>query len=121
MSIIKHVTLQKIVAHDFRYDLRIIPLSALPTTITKQLGYLLSPRAVREQVKGTCNLTWGINQCSSHYKVICVRGGKRRKTVKSPLNPTNLEPESSSTQVQLQNMRLNGSFMMHALVQSFYY
>ena len=29
MSIIKHVTLQKIVAHDFRYDLRIndLPLN----------------------------------------------------------------------------------------------
>ena len=26
MSIIKHVTLQKIVAHDFRYDLRILDL-----------------------------------------------------------------------------------------------
>ena len=30
MSIIKHVTLQKIVAHDFRYDLRIIILYYLP-------------------------------------------------------------------------------------------
>ena len=28
MSIIKHVTLQKIVAHDFRYDPRTIPESA---------------------------------------------------------------------------------------------
>ena len=29
MSIIKHVTLQKIVAHDFRYDLRRIPKRVL--------------------------------------------------------------------------------------------
>jgi len=26
LSIIKHVSLQKIVAHDFRYDLRILPI-----------------------------------------------------------------------------------------------
>ena len=34
MSIIKHVTLQKIVAHDFRYDLRIIHDSTIALALT---------------------------------------------------------------------------------------
>ena len=37
MSIIKHVTLQKIVAHDFRYDPRMIPSGPKNTNIRQQL------------------------------------------------------------------------------------
>ena len=35
MSIIKHVTLQTIVAHDFRYDLRILCFSILRRVVQK--------------------------------------------------------------------------------------
>ena len=43
MSIIKHVTLQKIVAHDFRYDLRIIAVNTDSMTgcQTSKLGIFL--------------------------------------------------------------------------------
>ena len=45
MSIIKHVTLQKIVAHDFRYDLR----SCFPRSFRFFLSFWASPSSVSKK------------------------------------------------------------------------
>ena len=50
MTIIKHVTLQKIVAHDFRYDPRI--LRYFPHTATSEL---LRPTALHRTYSQTPN------------------------------------------------------------------
>ena len=62
MSIIKHVTLQKIVAHDFRYDPRryftvYLDLQVIPSTINNPTSSLLVPSKRQERRK-----TFGASQ-----------------------------------------------------------
>ena len=71
MSIIKHVTLQKIVAHDFRYDTRKLRFSeAFPLPAYACLGADSGPLANRMQVV----LCVGLERHTFGRKTNCLLG-----------------------------------------------